>query len=328
MDGHSNEKQIARKSPLIVIGGATAVGKTELSIALAKRVGGEIINADSMQVYRHMNIGTAKVEKARMQGITHHLLSVIEPSEEYNVAIFQRMAKQCISEIEERGNIPVLVGGSGFYMKALLYDTHFDERAGGAGEREAILEAIAREQGTDALHEILKEMDEDAAAVIHPHNTKRLIRAISYCEQTGNLISQHNKTEKLRPSPYNFCYFVLNDHRERIYENINLRVEQMMEKGLLQEVEKLREMGLNDEMVSMQGLGYKEILACLGGKCDLDTAVTLIKRDTRRFAKRQLTWYRREREVIWLNRFEYQDDNAVLDEMEKHLYSKRIAVKE
>ena len=302
-----------REDLLIVLAGPTAVGKTDLSIKLAKEIGGEIISADSMQVYKGMDIGSAKVTEEEMQGVPHHLIDVLDPDEPFHVVSFQKMAKDAIRQIRERGNIPILTGGTGFYIQAVLYDIDFaEEELTGVRKK---LEEMAASHPAGYLHSLLKEKDPGAAAAVHPNNVKRIIRALEYCETTGRKISEHNEEQRQKQSPYRYLYFVLNDHRDLLYERINRRVDLMMEKGLTEEVMRLKEKGYTRNMVSMQGLGYKEILDYLDGRISLDEAVYRIKRDSRHFAKRQLTWFRRERDVIWLNRYEYADDEGILLEM-------------
>ena len=302
------------KTPLIILTGPTAVGKTALSVKLAQKTGGEIISADSMQVYRHMDIGSAKIRPDEMRGVPHHLIDVLEPQEEFNVTVFQNMAKKAIGEIRSRGHIPILAGGTGFYIQAVLYDIDFTENAEETSVREA-LERTAEEKGAEYLHQMLKEVGPESAALIHANNIKRTVRALEYYMQTGQKISEHNEKERSRRSAYNACYFVLNDEREKVYERIDRRVDRMLSDGLVKEVQALKEMGCTRDLVSMQGLGYKEILGYLDGEYDLDRAVYLIKRDTRHFAKRQLTWFRRERDVIWLNRQDFPSEDAILSRM-------------
>lgn len=304
-----------KKKPLIILTGPTAVGKTKASIGLAKAVDGEIISADSMQVYRHMDIGSAKIKPEEMEGIPHHLIDVLEPDDEFHVVKFQQLAKKAMREIWERGHIPIVTGGTGFYIQALLYDIDFDEN-----EKEDAcwkeLEAYAREHGAEALHEKLALVDPASAEMIHPNNIKRVIRALEFYEQTGKRISEHNETQRQRESPYAFAFFVLTDDRAHLYERINRRVDQMIEEGLVNEVQALKDKGYTKQLVSMQGLGYKEILDYLDGNCTLEEAIYTIKRDTRHFAKRQLTWFKRERDVIWINKqsFGYEAEQ-ILDEM-------------
>ena len=303
------------KQPLIVLTGPTAVGKTSLSISLAKAVKGEIISADSMQVYKKMDIGSAKIRPEEMQGIPHYLVDVLEPEEEFHIVKFQQMAKKAMEDIYSRGKIPILVGGTGFYIQAVTKDIDFTE-AQQENDYRKELEALAEEKGGEHLHEMLRKVDPVSADAIHAHNVKRVIRALEFYNQNGSPISAHNEEQKQHESPYNLAYFVLNMPRELLYERIDLRVDQMMKEGLLEEVSRLKEEGCHRGMVSMQGLGYKEILAYLDGEYPLEEAVRVLKRDTRHFAKRQLTWFRREQEVTWVNKdqFSYQEDQ-ILDYM-------------
>lgn len=304
-----------KQKPMIVLTGPTAVGKTKLSIALAKAVGGEIISADSMQVYKYMDIGSAKIRHEEMQGVPHHLIDEFEPWDEFNVVVFQQRCKECIGEIYERGHIPILTGGTGFYIQAVLRDIDFTENEECSPYREE-LEQLAKEKGAEYIHRLLQEVDPPSAEAIHQNNIKRCIRALEYYKLTGERISDHNEQEKQKTSPYNFCYFVLNDVRDRLYARIEERIDEMLQQGLVEEVQKLKNMGCHRGMVSMQGLGYKEILALLDGDITLDEAVYLLKRDTRHFAKRQLTWFRRENEVIWVDKDKFgYDDNAILQFM-------------
>ena len=274
------------KQPLIVLTGPTAVGKTSLSISLAKAVNGEIISADSMQVYKKMDIGSAKIRSEEMQGIPHYLVDVLEPEEEFHIVKFQQMAKKAMEDIYSRGKIPILVGGTGFYIQAVTKDIDFTE-AQQENDYRKELEALAEEKGGEHLHEMLRKVDPVSADAIHAHNVKRVIRALEFYNQNGSPISAHNEEQKQHESPYNLAYFVLNMPRELLYERIDLRVDQMMKEGLLEEVSRLKEEGCHRGMVSMQGLGYKEILAYLDGEYPLEEAVRVLKRDTRHFAKRQ-----------------------------------------
>lgn len=312
------------KRPLIILTGPTAVGKSDLSISLAKAVNGAVISADSMQVYRFMDIGSAKISKSEMQGIPHYLIDEFMPEEEFNVVKFQEYAKRYMEEIYQRGQIPILVGGTGFYIQAVLYDIDFTSENEDTAYRRQ-LEALAEKKGAEHLHDMLKEVDEESAKTIHPNNIKRIIRALEFYKKTGKKISAHNETERQKESPYNFAYFVLNDDRSRLYERIDLRVDKMLEDGLIEEVTRLKEMGYTKDMVSMQGLGYKEILDYLDGNLTLDEAVYILKRDTRHFAKRQLTWFRREKEVLWIDKEEYGYDNeAILNKMIEELRKRGI----
>ena len=300
------------KKPLIILTGPTAVGKTKLSIELAKAIGGEIISADSMQIYKGMDIGSAKIKKEEMQGIPHYLIDVLMPDEEFHVVKFQQMAKEAMQEIYAKGKIPIVVGGTGFYIQALLYDIDFTENEGNHAYRQK-LELLAQEKGTQFLHDMLRAVDEKAAEDIHANNVKRVIRALEFYEETGTKISEHNEKERAKESPYSFFYFVLNDDRTKLYERIDRRIDEMIEEGLVEEVRSLKERGFTRDMVSMQGLGYKEILDYLNGVTSLEEAIYILKRDTRHFAKRQITWFKRERDVIWVNKNEfYYDEEKIL----------------
>lgn len=297
---------------LIILTGPTAAGKTKLSIALAHAINGEIISADSMQVYKHMDIGSAKIRPEEMQGIKHYLVDILEPSEDFNIVLFQKYAKQAMKEIYAKGKTPILVGGTGFYIQSVLYDIDFQESGGDTALR-AELEEIAKQKGAAHLHNMLKECDERAAEEIHENNIKRVIRAIEFFRQTGQKISEHNETERQKQSAYDARYFVLTDERQKLYADIDRRVDIMVENGLVDEVKKLLDMGCSRDSTAMQGLGYKEILSYLEGETTLDEAVYIIKRDTRHFAKRQLTWFRRERDVIWIekNKFAYDEEKML-----------------
>lgn len=299
------------KQPLVILAGPTAAGKSALSVSLAEKIGGEIISADSMQVYRHMDIGSAKIRPEEMRGIPHHMIDVLDPAEEFNVVIFQQMVKKCLKGIYERGHIPILTGGTGFYIQAILYDIDFTENEENTQLRKR-LELTAAEKGSRFLHDRLKEVDEASARAIHPNNVKRVIRALEFHELSGGRISDHNAAERQKEPAYLSLYFVLTDHRAALYDRIDRRVEQMLKEGLVEEVKGLRASGCTRDMVSMQGLGYKEILSYLEGELTLEQAEYLIKRDTRRFAKRQLTWFKRERDVVWLPRNEYQYNDAAI----------------
>ena len=310
--------------PLVILAGPTAVGKTELSIRLAKRINGAIISADSMQVYKYMDIGSAKIMPDEMEGVKHYLIDELDPSDEFNVVRFQQMAKDALKEIYANGQIPIVAGGTGFYIQALLYDIDFTHQDSDEAFRKEMAD-YAAEYGTEALHEKLKEIDPVSYKTIHANNTKRVIRALEYYRMTGQPISAHNEQEHQKVSPYNFAYFVLTDDRKHLYDRIDYRVDLMMKKGLVDEVKNLYDMGYHKDMVSMQGLGYKELLSYLDGECSLEEAVYIIKRETRHFAKRQLTWFRRERDVIWLDKSAYQyNDQRILTDMCRMLQEKGI----
>ena len=312
------------KKPLIILTGPTAVGKTAASIGLAQAIGGEIISADSMQVYRCMDIGSAKIRPEEMQGVPHHLIDVLEPEEAFHVVRFQQMAKEAMEGIYERGRIPIVVGGTGFYIQALLYDIAFGENEEDLSYRKE-LEELAKKEGAETLHAMLAQVDEKAALEIHANNVKRVIRALEFYHQTGQKISEHNEEERKKESAYNSAYFVLNDERSHLYDRINRRVDLMFEAGLVEEVRALKNRGYTRDMVSMQGLGYKEIFSCLDGECTLEEAKEIIKRDTRHFAKRQITWFKRERDVIWIEKQMYgYKEEKILERILEELKERRI----
>lgn len=310
---------------VIVVCGPTATGKTRLGAALARAFSGEVVSADSMQVYRGMDIGSAKIGPQEMQGVPHHLIDVLDPSQEFSVVVFQKLCRQAMEGIYERGHIPILTGGTGFYIQAVLRDIDFTENEENT-EYRGQLEQLAAREGPQALHEMLRAVDPASAEAIHAHNVKRMIRALEFYHLTGEKISEHNEREAERQSPYRYCYFVLSDDREKLYQRIEERVDQMLEEGLVEEVRRLMEQGCRRDMVSMQGLGYKEILDYLAGEITLEEAVRRIKQGTRHFAKRQLTWFRREKDVIWLNKPDYgYDEQEILAAIGRHLHEAGIS---
>lgn len=288
------------KKPLYVIAGPTASGKTACSIALAKEINGEIISADSMQIYKYMDIGSAKIMPEEMEGIKHYLVDELEPGEAFSVMKFQQMAKKAIKSIYAKGKVPIIVGGTGFYIQSVIYDIDFTSTDKEKEVRKKV-EKFYEQNGIDALYEWLQKVDIESTEKIHKNNVKRVKRAIEFYELTGEKISTHNEKQQQKKSPYDVHFFVLTMEREILYDRINLRVDKMLEKGLIEEVTKLRDMGCTKDMVSMQGLGYKEILDYLEGEISLEEAIYLIKRDTRHFAKRQCTWFKREKEVQWID---------------------------
>lgn len=310
------------KKPLLILTGPTAVGKTALSVKAARRFHGEIISADSMQVYKGMDIGSAKVTEEEMGGVPHHLIDVLDPREAFHVVRFKEMAEAAMKEIYARGNLPIVTGGTGFYIQALLYDIDFTENDADHSYRER-LEELAKERGASYLHGLLRERDPKAAEEIHENNKKRVIRALEFYEKTGTPISGHNQAERGKESPYRFAYVILNRDRAGLYRRIDLRVDAMLDAGLLDEVKKLKARGFTRDMVSMQGLGYKELLSYLDGEMDYDEAVRIIKRDTRHFAKRQLTWFKRERQTDWLDLDDKTEEEA-LEELEEILRARGL----
>ena len=300
------------KRPLIVIGGPTACGKTGFSIKLAKEIGGEIISADSMQVYRYMDIGTAKVTPEEADGVPHYLIDEFDPDEEYNVMIFQQKAKAYMEEIWAKGKIPILVGGTGFYINALLYDNDFTETENDTSYRKECYK-LAKEKGAEVLYERLQEIDPEYAANIHANNVKRVTRALEYHYLTGQKFSEHNAEQKEKETPYDAAVIILTMDREQLYKRIELRIDLMMEQGLLEEVKGLLDRGYTPDLVSMQGIGYKEFIPYFNGECTLDEAVTQLKTNTRRFAKRQLTWFRRQIDGLWIDLGKATGEEALED---------------
>lgn len=310
--------------PIIILTGPTAVGKSSLSIKLAKLLDGEIVSADSMQVYKKMNIGTAKITESEMESVRHHMIDVLNPQDPFSVALFCEMASKCIDDIYERGKLPIIVGGTGFYIQALLYGIDFslgDENEEYRNE----LYRFYEDNGVTALHNRLKEIDEESYNTIHENNVKRVIRALEFYHETGIKISDYNKTQRIKESEYNFAYFVINDDRDKIYQKINERVDKMVRDGLFDEVKMLIDEGYTS-CQSMLGIGYKEVVDYYNGITGYEEAIDNIKKETRHYAKKQLTWFKREKEVIYLDKNVYQNDEKMLEKIllvleEKNIYS-------
>lgn len=297
---------------LFILAGPTAVGKTDISIKLAKRLNGEIISADSMQIYKHMDIGSAKITKEEMQGIPHYLIDIVEPEESFNVSEFKKMAKQAIDKIDERERLPMLVGGTGLYINSLIYNYDFTEASVDEEYRE-YLQSMAEINGKEYVHNLLKDVDLESYNRLFPNDLKRVIRALEVFKLTGKTISQFNLENDIYDIPYNVYYFVLNMDRDKLYDRINRRVDIMIENGLIDEVKKLKDMGCTADMQSMKGIGYKEILHYLDGNISLDEAIYLIKKGSRNYAKRQLTWFRKDDRVIWIDKDEFNDENEIVE---------------
>lgn len=298
-------------SKVVVIAGPTASGKSGLAVELAKKINGEIISADSVQVYKYMDIGSAKVTKEEMQGIKHYLVDEFYPNEDFNVSVFADKGIKYINEILSKGKVPIIVGGSGLYVDALVYDSYdFEEEDKDKTYRE-YLENLAREKGKEYIYDMLIEADKESADEIHPNNLKRVIRALEIYKKTGKKKSdrEERKKEYRIKDTYYFC---LNDKREKLYEKIDKRVDEMVSLGLVDEVSSLLDMGYDESLNSMRALGYKEIVSYLKGDTSLEEAIYIIKRDTRHFAKRQLTWFKRNEDVIWLNKEDYKDTKDIL----------------
>lgn len=296
---------------VIIIAGPTASGKTGLSIELAKEIGGEIVSADSMQLYKYMDIGTAKPDEKEMSGIKHYLIDEIYPDEDFSVARYQEMALKYIKEILEKGKRPIVVGGTGLYINSLIYNINFTETISDWDLRER-LKKEALEYGNEYLYERLKRIDPEAAQKIHLNDLKRIIRAIEVYEYTKTPISKHQEVSRENPPIYNFAVFGLKMGRERLYERINKRVDSMFERGLIDEVKKLVDLGYEGNSTAMQALGYKEVLSYLRGEITLDEAVYIIKRDTRHYAKRQITWFKRVENMRWIDLDEEEDLDDII----------------
>ena len=285
---------------VIVIVGPTASGKTKISVELAMHIGGEIISADSMQIYKYMDIGTAKPAEKEKKGIKHYLMDEIAPDQEFSVACFRTLALRYIEEIINRNKIPIVVGGTGLYINSLIYNIKFAEIDTDRELRKR-LENMAREKGNEFLYNMLTDIDPETAKNIHANDARRIIRAIEVFKTTGKPMSYHRQASRLEPPGYNFILFGIRVERQKLYERINKRVDEMIERGLVNEVKYLAEMGYDKCSVAMQGLGYKEILWYLKGKATLEEAINLLKRDTRRYAKRQMTWFNKIKNIIWLD---------------------------
>lgn len=312
IDGRRKEKGESMKKNLIIIGGPTACGKTGYSIRLAQEIGGEIISADSMQIYRGMDIGTAKVTAEEAQGIPHYLIDELEPDEEYHVMLFQQKAKAYMEQIWAKGKTPIVVGGTGFYINALLYDNAFTETAQDASFREECYR-LAEEAGPEVLYEQLLQIDPEYAKTTHANNIKRVTRALEYHHLTGERLSAHNAVQKEKETPYQAAVLLLTMEREKLYARIEARIDEMMAQGLLEEVAGLLEKGYGAELVSMQGIGYKEFMPYFRGECTLEEAVTQLKTNTRRFAKRQMTWFRRQIDGLWIDMSEKTPEEALAE---------------
>ena len=299
---------------LIVLTGPTAVGKTSLSIALAKAVDGEIISADSMQVYKYMNIGTAKITEEEKCGIPHFLIDELEPDEEFNVTIFKNKVMGYIEDIKSRGKVPIIVGGTGFYIQSVIYDINFNEYGDDSNVRKKY-EAMAETLGKSELHKKLALVDREYADSVSYNNVKKVVRALTFFEMTGEKLSEHNKRERERSSPFDFAYFVLTMDRKKLYERIDKRVDLMFDMGLVEEVKALMAKRYDKSLVSMQGIGYKEVIDYLNAKTSLEECIDIIKRDTRHFAKRQLTWFKREKVVTYIDKDEFVSEDKCLKEM-------------
>lgn len=322
----NNSSSSATKTPaaaqrdVVMIAGPTAVGKTKISIELCHRLGGEIVSADSMQIYRHMNIGSAKPSTEEQAGIPHHMIDVADPSIPFTAADYKAAAEQCLEDILSRGKLPILVGGTGLYFDALLFDRDFSGASGDRALRRR-LEAIAAEEGNDALHAMLRAQDPEAADRIHPNNVRRVVRALELLETTGAATPAFDSAPVPNPR-FNFILLGLTDHRQALYERIDQRVDLMFEAGLVDEIIFLKNLGLSDKSQSMQGIGYKEVFRYLDGLATLEETKDLIKQSSRRYAKRQLTWFKRYPTLQWFDVAGLADLDSVIHQIERAIRQK------
>lgn len=301
------------KNTVIAVAGPTAVGKTKFAIEVARRFDGEVVSCDSMQLYKFMNIGSAKPDAEEMAQVKHHLVDIIDPRVPFSVAEYQQLAKAAIADVMSRGKVPVISGGTGLYLNSLIYDMDFSSNPGDLTYRKE-LEKIAEEEGTEAVHRMLQNEDPDAAALIHPNNTKRIIRALERLHDGEGNVRPFSGILK-ETDDYEMILVGLTRERQELYDRINARVDILINNGLVDEVKELMAMGLTSDDISMKGIGYKEIIAFLNNEYDLPTAVDTVKKNTRHYAKKQLTWYRRYDKINWLNISEFNSDEEAIEEL-------------
>lgn len=309
------------KIKLVAIVGPTAIGKTSISIELAKILNGEIVSADSMQIYKYMNIGTAKPTIEERQGIPHHMMDIVEPDEDFNAAMYQQGAKEAIEHIYTNGKLPILVGGSGLYVNSIVYPLDFTT-ATEDHELRAKLYKTVEEKGNHYLHQKLSKIDPTTGKKVHPNDVKRIVRAMEIYYLTGKPMSEHKQNLQKAYIPYDLTMIGLYMDRSRLYERINARVDNMLELGLIDEVKSLRNMGYKRNLISMQGLGYKEIIAYLEDESSLEDAIGILKRDTRRFAKRQYTWFKKDKRIHWVNIENFDSEDELYDYFKNYILSK------
>lgn len=297
---------------LLILAGPTAVGKTDISISLAKKLKGEIISADSMQIYKYMDIGSAKVTKEEMNGVPHYLIDFLMPEESFNVSQYKALAEERIMDIKKRGNLPMIVGGTGLYINSLICSYDFTDAKTDEEYRD-YLTKLALDNGKDYVHELLKDIDLESYNRLYPNDLKRVIRALEVYKLTGKTISEYNLKKEEYICPYNLSYYVLTMDRDKLYERINKRVDLMIEAGLIDEVKKLKELGYTADMQSMKGIGYKELLFYLNGDITLNEAIDMIKQGSRNYAKRQLTWFRKDPRVKWVKVDEFNSKEDIVE---------------
>lgn len=303
---------VMKNNNILIIAGPTSVGKSDISVSLAKRLNGEIISTDSMQIYKYMDIGSAKITKEEMQEIPHYLIDFLDPKEEFSVSEFKDLAKEKIEDIQSRGKLPILVGGTGLYINSIICNMNFTESEKDE-EYRAYLYDLAKEKGNEYVHNMLYDIDKESYKSIHYNNLKRVIRALEVYKTTNKPFSSFKEDENnIYESPYNIYYYVLNMDREKLYNRINKRVDIMLEKGLLEEVKSLKDMGLTEDMQSMKGIGYKELLYYLDGKISFEESIEKIKQGSRNYAKRQLTWFRKDPRAIFIDKDNFKDDEEII----------------
>lgn len=300
------------KKPLVILGGPTGAGKSDIALMLAHKIDGEIISADSVAVYKGLDIGSAKPDPHMLSSVRHHLIDILSPDEYFGVDVFKDLARKAVDSVHERGKIPIIAGGTHFYIQALLYDVDFDDEPEHDDEyRKKLYEISDSAGGTDKLYDMLADTDPEYAATVHKNNVKRVIRALEYIYYTGRKFSLYNEEQKKKTSPYDYAYFALDLNRKKLYERIDKRVYLMIEAGLVDEVKGLINAGYGEDLPSMSSIGYKEICAYLRGEYDLDRAIELIKQNSRHFAKRQITWLKREEDVTYIDRDKMDTDSSV-----------------
>jgi tRNA dimethylallyltransferase len=318
--------QISKELPKIcILAGPTAVGKTDISLALARNLCGEIISADSAQVYRHMDIGTAKLKEEEMQGIKHYMIDEVNPDEDFSVAQFRDRADAYIRDINARGKLPIVTGGTGLYINSLLDNLDFTKSISDEEFRQE-MQKLAEEKGSEYVHGMLEKVDPISFRKLHPNDLRRSIRALEVYKSTGKPISYFQEQSKNQPPKYDYAYITLTMDREKLYGRIEQRVDKMMAEGLVDEVEKLLSMGYHRGLTSMQALGYKEIASYLQGEISKEEAIRILKRDTRHYAKRQLTWFRRDTRIFWVNSDNFYKREILLENIIRYVAGKIVMV--